>query len=444
MREMAPVANPRVPAALVAAMATLTLIVMIMFPASASAAETGDAQTQGFSQTQALSAGQAISSQSDKLRIIPRVLWLGMGDARISASGAVKRATILEVKSSKPSVMSVSGEDGGDIESVTLTPNKPGKSTLTVKYKLGSATKVVNAVYQVMRFPNPVKSIKVNGVGVIVPTSKNCKKETALCDFADTKVKFKVGLIPGWKVGSISVYEYTRGSDFGKTYYVSPGASFKLPKGKNARVTIEVVGKGQARYRYAVNLMRRVPMEIGKGTVYLGSTRMLRYTDYAASASDDIRVVRITSKNKKVLGVAKAGPMLDQCTLIPKKPGKSKVTLTYKYEGKRYTTSAIYRVKSVPNALKAAYVNGKAINLKANKNGYFDKKYAKDEVAVSVVANDGWSLKSMWYYTDGGDATSIEDGESLKVPKDGAAYVAVDFGNANGETVSYEFVFFRK
>ena len=45
------------------------------------------------------------------------------------------------------------------------------------------------------------------------------------------------------------------------------------------------------------------------------------------------------------------------------KKGKSKVTLTYKYNGRKYKTSAVYAVKD-PDVFNCIKVNGKKINLK--------------------------------------------------------------------------------
>lgn len=84
-----------------------------------------------------------------------------------------------------------------------------------------------------------------------------------------------------------------------------------------------------------------------KGSTHSPNDGYLDVSCKSEEAMNDIRIVSVKSSNKNVLKVKKEGSKLFHgVRLIPRKKGKSKVTLTYKYDGRKYKATAVYTVKN--------------------------------------------------------------------------------------------------
>ena len=148
---------------------------------------------------------------------------------------------ITSVKSSKKSVVkSISypgtDENGKSIKVYYLKFVKAGTAKVTVKFKKpdgskGSLTKTI----KVKKYPNQLKSLKVNGKKV--KTSKGDKRYIYFADkFKKSKVTVKMSLKKGWKVSSVSGYAFNSKSGKNKDIkikksVIKKGTGIKFPKG---------------------------------------------------------------------------------------------------------------------------------------------------------------------------------------------------------------------
>ena len=175
-------------------------------------------------------------------------------------SGESVDATVTSVKSSNSKVIKVHKNkyDGDTWFSADF--KKVGKSTLTIKYKKpDGSSSTMKKTLTVKKYPNQIKSLKVNGKKVKVSANKygfyveKCKK---------TSVKVKVSLKKGWKVDKY-VYANAYNSKTGKdkeikikASNITKGKAIKFPKGYDSlNVNFEMV-KGNKRVPYYVGFFR--------------------------------------------------------------------------------------------------------------------------------------------------------------------------------------------
>lgn len=105
-------------------------------------------------------------------------------------------AKLVSIKSSKPSVLTADKWGSGCFDAV-VSPHKPGRSRVTVKYRIGKKTYTVSGVYTVRKYPNAIKKLVFNGKTV------NFKKDPFNADYKSLKAKkvtIKVTPAKGWKL----------------------------------------------------------------------------------------------------------------------------------------------------------------------------------------------------------------------------------------------------
>jgi len=150
----------------------------------------------------------------------------------VYSSKSGKSATVKSVKSSNKKVIKVSkyyyyDDKNKKHTGYELLYKKAGKAKITVKYKTPSGkVKTAKKTITVKPYPNPIKSLKVNGKKV------STKKNQYFYDkkYKGTKAKIKVKLNKGWKIKSayIDVYNNKTGKEI-------KGAKTKVKKGKKKR-----------------------------------------------------------------------------------------------------------------------------------------------------------------------------------------------------------------
>ena len=135
---------------------------------------------------------------------------------------------------------------------------------------------------------------------------------------------------------------------------------------------------------------------------------------------NNARIVSVKSADTRVLKVKKEDSQFSRgVRLIPVKQGKSKVTVTYKYNGRKYKTSAVYSVKN-PDVFNCIKVNGKKINLKENSTTYWKTNYKKKKLIVKFSAKKGWKMDrrgSEVSFEDGQPATKFKNGMTIRMPQ---------------------------
>jgi len=373
-------------------------------------------------------------------------LWLGQAFTTIGIRNFPEGAQVTKVTSSNKKVL-VAKRSGTQPQQCTLTPVGVGESTVKVTYKVDGTTKVLSAIYRVKEYPAPFTSVKVNGEAVDVPSPENTSGYSTVIGYTGTSTKVEVVPATGWKISAMAVFatsDETGGSPQ-KGIEIENGASFEVPEGKDRAILIQAINSSGDSFGYLVNLYRSGGMKITPDTLWVGKA-------YAAQSSfyfnleliEKIKLKGAVSSNTGVLAAKVDGLKHHQLTLTPVKPGTSTVTLTYEsFDGKTYTTSALYTVKAYPNPLKSVKVNGAAVDLKANpfdcRNGAFSSAMAQ----LDVTPSSGWSVKSITCHSYGQEGPSsathyaVQNGSTVDVPVDGTCQLDVLLENGSGETFSY-------
>ena len=110
------------------------------------------------------------------------------------------------------------------------------------------------------------------------------------------------------------------------------------------------------------------------------------------------KLVSVKSSNPSVIRAELNGTGIYDSTLYPLKPGKSKITVTYKLDGKKYKVSATHTVKKYPAPYSYIKVNGKKINLSETKYYYDIDKYKKTSAKIQIKLKKGWKIADAYGY----------------------------------------------
>lgn len=157
----------------------------------------------------ALLAG-ALSAAFAEPVIADYVLWMGCGPYRLEFSEDLPDdAHAFSITSSNKSVVRATCRDRNNVSSVQLTPLKPGKSKITLKYKSDGESCKVSKRFQVKRYPNPFSYIKVNGKKI------NLSKSRAAIQYPNydknsIRILFKASA--GWVVDSCTGTQFRKGT----------------------------------------------------------------------------------------------------------------------------------------------------------------------------------------------------------------------------------------
>ena len=154
------------------------------------------------------------------------------------------------------------------------------------------------------------------------------------------------------------------------------------------------------------------------------------------------KITSITSSNSKVIKPVLNSSAAYDNYLIPKKAGKSKITVKYKVGSKTKKVSATYTVKKYPKAYSSITVNGKKINVKKKKYYYDVEGYKKTSAKVNVKPAKGWKIISTTLWV-GQKAKDVKNGKSFKIPKGKNAYAFFVLSNAKGDVIQYGIRFYR-
>lgn len=163
------------------------------------------------------------------------------------------------------------------------------------------------------------------------------------------------------------------------------------------------------------------------------------YTVFTENLPDNATLVSARSSNPKVLSIEKWGDGKWDCAVSPLKPGKSKVTVTYKIGKAKKTVSGVFTVKKYPNAIKKLTYNKKAVNLKKNPFNVDLAKKAKKKSTIKVTPAKGWKVVNpIEILSEGCSYKLVKNGKpvsiSLKKPRV-AALITME--NTRNETFQY-------
>jgi hypothetical protein len=125
----------------------------------------------------------------------------------------------------------------------------------------------------------------------------------------------------------------------------------------------------------------------------------------------------------------------------PKKAGKSKISVTYEYQGEETTLKATFNVKKYPEPISSLKVNGKKLNTKKN---HFNSsvKWKSGKTKITVKASKGWKVYDMYYFDSKDKYHEIKNGKKYSIPKN--TTIHIDLKNKKKEVISYHIDFEKK
>lgn len=187
---------------------------------------------------------------ADNLKLKTHTYWAGAPYVyTLFTENLPENATLVSVKSSKPSVLSVEKWGSGKWDAA-VAPLKKGTSKVTVKYKIGKTTKTVSGTFTVKKYPNAIKKITYNNKAINLmqnPWQVDVTKK------ATKKVTIKVTPAAGWKLSR-------------PIEILSEGCSYKLVKnGKSVTISLKkprvaalitLVNSKQEEFEYFVNITK--------------------------------------------------------------------------------------------------------------------------------------------------------------------------------------------
>lgn len=140
-----------------------------------------------------------------------------------------------------------------------------------------------------------------------------------------------------------------------------------------------------------------------EGELYVGESGYVGA--YNAKTLKEGKIKSVTVSNKTVAKVHKEtysadGKKYTNTYVVGKKPGKTKVTIKYKYNGNVKTKKLNVEIKAYPNAIKGVVINGKTKKITADRKFYFSQKYKKTSAKVKVIPADGWKITNVFGNTN--------------------------------------------
>ena len=421
----------------------LSLVVALGFaaPTQASAAD-GSA---------GLAAGSVqVTTQDDVEMMNPDWVSLWVNSKETSTVGMflmnVSNDTkVTKVVTSDSSVLKVTKLDSDNKAwSYEVLPLKVGKATLSVTVSQGGVTKILSETYAVKLHPNAFTSITFNGKSLTVPTSKAPITASRIFEFKGTKAKVDVKAASGWTVSSISGHMYKNGTS-GTSIGLTNGKEFTIPKGQQCHIFIDLYNATTYEYvSYDVDVYRDQPLTMdAKTTYYIGYPKVsMPHFKIIYGGVNDITVLSVKSSAPAIIK-AKKNKRFNKVQLRAMKPGKSKITIKYQFEGKTYTTSAMSTAsKDFP--VKAAFANGKSLSLKKYCSAYYPKTYKKNTAKVKITPAKGWKVKSLVCYSGYSDikGKKVKNGATVKTPQ-GQATTVVATLKKGKSTYEYRWYFDR-
>jgi hypothetical protein len=183
----------------------------------------------------------------------------------------------------------------------------------------------------------------------------------------------------------------------------------------------------------------------GRGVLWVGSGRS---PVVATNLPSDAKSFFVTSSKPSVIKVGRQkdfGPY--GWYMEPLKPGKAKITLKYKTEGKTRSVSATFIVEKYPNPFEYIKVNGKKIKLKDGQSNLFLEDYNKNTITISYKLKRSWKLTGLegnrvkgdiWYECD------WKKGKAINLKGYNAADLVIDMEEVRGTaTCSFEIIITR-
>lgn len=261
------------------------------------------------------------------------------------------------------------------------------------------AVGIVTHASETVRAENAFAFIKVDGKEINL---SKCPNTYYVLECTSTSARIEWELKDGWAV-------YQTQCDYKDKEFRS-GDSVRISKEYGASFSIIANDNAGQKCSYSI--------EFSYGKLKLSSEKVWERSEkkeFDVVGEVNLRgfpVVSLKSSKPDVVKVKK-GKLFEDCYWIPKKAGKSKITVVLKINGVNHSLSGTYTVKKYPNALKLLKVDGKKVNFK--KYPFLYKKKAKKRwVKLEYKLTKGWKLVGACYTgNEDWDVVDIKSGSKM-------------------------------
>jgi len=171
------------------------------------------------------------------------------------------KCSLVSIRSSNTKVIKAVKE-GSQLYEHYLEPRRAGKSTITVKYKYKGRTYTISKVCVVKKYPNAVKSLKVNGKTVNL-NQKKFPFDYDISKYRKTSARIKLTPAAGWKIQQVDMSIFNDNYDKFKTLKTSvikKGSSISCSK----------------KYSYCVFIHMECTSGANKGDTFTYNVRFMR------------------------------------------------------------------------------------------------------------------------------------------------------------------------
>ena len=135
-----------------------------------------------------------------------------------------------------------------------------GKAKITIKYKLDDVTYTTSATFTVVKYPSPIKSLRVDGKAVSLKGNARVAYDYWPEGVEEEKVSVTINLIPasGWTISRIKAYQYNayEDSDVHYALTVKNNRRFTVKRNCEAVVTYVLKNKKGDTFKYAITVCR--------------------------------------------------------------------------------------------------------------------------------------------------------------------------------------------
>ena len=133
-----------------------------------------------------------------------------------------------------------------------------GKAKITIKYKLNDVTYTTSATFTVVKYPSPIKSLRVDGRAIPLKGNNKVYFDYWPEGVEEEKVSVTINLIPasGWRISRIKAYQYNayEDSDVHYAMTVKNNRRFTVKQSYEAVVTYVLKNTKGEKFNYTITV----------------------------------------------------------------------------------------------------------------------------------------------------------------------------------------------
>ena len=193
-------------------------------------------------------------AETKKVKIVSETVYAGCGEYWLDVENWTGYEKTTLVKSSNSSVLKVKNKRW-----LCVIPKKAGKAKITLEYELDGKSYSTSTTFTVKKYPNPIKSLKINGKSIKLKDSDRLGYTFYLPDDG-LKSSIIINMKPasGWSISKIRAYSYSPVDDDVKEakFTVKNNKKFTLKAELNAKVTYTLKHKKGQTFNYGIHFWR--------------------------------------------------------------------------------------------------------------------------------------------------------------------------------------------